>query len=67
MVAHRGVGLSFYGYSPKLAEFAAKVSRDVGELSFWSAVPASVVEMCKDRLLRTYRSCKPSMQQSPAR
>jgi hypothetical protein len=53
------VGLSFYGYSPKLVDFAAEVSRDVGDPSFWASISPSVVDMCKDRLLRTLRSCKP--------
>jgi hypothetical protein len=30
----------------------------VGSLSFWSSIDPSVVVMCKDRLLRAYRSCK---------
>jgi hypothetical protein len=57
----RGVGLSFYGYSPKLVDFAAEVSRDVGDPSFWASISPSVVDMCKDRLLRTLRSCKPKV------
>jgi len=52
------MGLNFYGYTPKLADFAASVSRDVGDLSFWSSVHPSVIENSKDRLLRTFRSCK---------
>ena len=52
------MGLNFFGYTPKLARFADTVSRDLGDLSFWAAVPPSVVENCKDRLLRTFRSCK---------
>ena len=59
--SHRGVGLSFFGYSPKLPDFAAEVSRDAGSLSFWSSIDPSVVVMCKDRLLRAYRSCKQSL------
>jgi hypothetical protein len=55
---YSGIGLSFFGYSPKLPDFAAEVSRDVGNLSFWMSVDPSVVVMCKDRLLRAYRSCK---------
>jgi hypothetical protein len=55
------VGLSFYGYSPKLVDFAAEVSRDVGDPSFWASISPSVVDMCKDRLLRTLRSCKPKV------
>lgn len=54
----RGVSLNFFGYTPRLAQFAATVSRDVGDLSFWSAVPPSVIDNCKDRLLRTFRSCE---------
>lgn len=52
------MGLNFFGYTPKLADFAARVSRDVGDLSFWSSVHPSVIENSKDRLLRTFRSCK---------
>jgi hypothetical protein len=37
------------------------VSRDAGSLSFWSSIDPSVVVMCKDRLLRAYRSCKQSL------
>lgn len=54
----RGVGLNFFGYTPKLAQFADTVSRDVGDLSFWTAIPPSVIVNCKDRLLRTFKSCK---------
>jgi hypothetical protein len=39
-------------------DFAAEVSRDVGDLAFWSAIGPAVMEMVKDRLLRAYRSCK---------
>lgn len=53
----RGVGLNFFGYTPKLSDFAARVSQDIGDLSFWSSIHPSVIENSKDRLLRTFRSC----------
>ena len=55
---YRGVGLNFFGYTPKLAQFADTVSRDADDLAFWAAVPDSVIENSKDRLLRTFKSCK---------
>lgn len=58
MLCCRGVGLNFFGYTPKLAQFADTVSRDVGDLAFWAAVPDSVIENSKDRLMRTFRSCE---------
>ena len=50
-----GVGLNFIGYTFKLPDFAALVSQDIGDLSFWSTIHPSVLKNSKDRLLRTLR------------
>ena len=55
---YRGVGLSFYGFSPRLVDFADTVLHLVHDRGFWTSVEPAVLDMYKDRLLRTYRSCK---------
>lgn len=50
--------MNFFGYTPKLPDFAARVSEDIGSLAFLASIHPSVIENCKDRLLRTFRSCK---------
>jgi hypothetical protein len=57
-VFYRGISLTFYGYSPKLPALADTVSRDVGSPEFWQKeVDSSLIENCKDRMLRNLRSC----------
>jgi insulysin len=55
-VGARGVSLTVLGYSPKLPTLAAKVFREFGDPSFWQSVDPSLVELCKERMLRSMRS-----------
>ncbi|KAJ1437208.1 Metalloenzyme, LuxS/M16 peptidase-like protein [Ochromonadaceae sp. CCMP2298] len=52
----RGVGLSFFGYHSRLSVLAGEVSADVGSMAFWQSVDPKVIQICKERILRTLRS-----------
>jgi hypothetical protein len=55
---YRGVGLTFYGYSTKLPQLAADVSRDIGSRDFWDAIDPEIILNCKERLVRSLKSCE---------
>lgn len=54
----RGVSLTIQGYSPKLSVLAEKVFRDFGDSAFWGSVEPALVDLCKERMLRSLKSCK---------
>jgi hypothetical protein len=53
----RGLGVTLYGYSPRLPSLATRVVREFGSLSFWEAVDPDIVANCKERMLRGLQSC----------
>ena len=55
---YRGIGLHFYGYSPKLPQLAADVSKDIGDVAYWNNIDPTVIHISKDRMLRSLKSCK---------
>jgi len=59
---YRGVSLTFYGYSTKLPQLAADVSRDIGSRDFWDAIDPEIILNCKERLVRSLKSCECGLQ-----
>jgi secreted Zn-dependent insulinase-like peptidase len=52
----RGVGFSFYGYSPKLAAFASDVVSTFTSEEFWRGLDPALVEACVERTVRRLQS-----------
>jgi insulysin len=50
------VSLTIQGYSPKLSVLAEKVFRDFGDSAFWGNVEPALVDLCKERMLRSLKS-----------
>ena len=56
-VGSRGLGLTVSGFSPKLPLLLETVAKKVGSVEYWTrSIDPAVVEICKERQLRSMRS-----------
>ena len=55
-VGARGVSLTIQGYSPKISVLTEQVLKEFGDPSFWQQVDPAVVDLCKERMIRSLAS-----------
>lgn len=55
-VGARGVSLTIQGYSPKIAVLTEQILKEFGDPSFWRNVDPALVDLCKERMLRSLKS-----------
>ena len=55
-IGSRGIGFSFAGYSTPLPALIATIIAEFSSPTFWSSIDHSLVDLCKERLIRSLKS-----------